>query len=104
MWIFGKLWRPYNISAETAQSWLAIMETSHIVFMLRPYHKNLNKRIIKSPKLYFYDTGLVSALLGIGNTNQLSLHYLRGQIFENMIVTETVNRFWFNGKEPNIYF
>ena len=93
-----------GISAETANSWISVLETSYIAFMLRPYHKNFNKRLVKSPKMYFYDTGLVCSLLEIANADQLTTHYLRGNIFENMIVAETVKRFWFQGKEPNISF
>ncbi len=93
-----------GISAETANSWISVLETSYVAFMLRPYHKNFNKRLVKSPKMYFYDSGLVCSLLEIANSDQLSTHYLRGEIFENMIVSETFKRFWFQGKEPNISF
>ncbi len=84
-----------GISAETANSWISVLETSYVAFMLRPYHKNFNKRLVKSPKMYFYDSGLVCSLLEIADANQLSTHYLRGEIFENMIVSETFKRFWF---------
>lgn len=93
-----------DISVPTANAWLSLLESSYILFFLKPYHNNFNKRLIKSPKLYFYDTGLVSSLLGLENASQLSTHYLRGDIFENMVVSEIMKKHFFEGKEPQIYF
>jgi predicted AAA+ superfamily ATPase len=93
-----------EITVPTANTWLSLLESSYVIFLLKPYHNNFNKRLIKSPKLYFYDTGLVSSLLGLENAAQLSTHYLRGEIFENMIIAETVKKYFFEGKEPQIYF
>ncbi len=93
-----------DISVPTANAWLSLLESSYILFFLKPYHNNFNKRLIKSPKLYFYDTGLVSSLLGLENSSQLSTHYLRGDIFENMVVSEIMKKHFFEGKEPQIYF
>lgn len=93
-----------DISVPTANSWLSVLETSYIVFLLKPYHKNYNKRLVKSPKLYFYDTGLVASLLGLASASQLSTHYLRGEMFENMVVTEYVKKLYAQGREPQIYF
>ena len=72
--------------------------------MLQPYYKNYNKRLVKSPKLYFYDTGLIASLLGLEEPRQLETHYLRGELFENMVVSEFVKKAYAQGREPNLYF
>lgn len=77
-----------DIAHNTAKAWLSILESSYIVFLLQPYHQNFNKRLIKSPKLYFYDTGLLSYLLELRTADELVENRLKGQIFENMIVSE----------------
>lgn len=93
-----------EITVPTANAWLSLLESSYVLFLLKPYHTNFNKRLIKSPKLYFYDTGLVSSLLGLENAQQLSTHYLRGELFENMVISEIVKKHFFEGKESQIYF
>ena len=93
-----------GISVPTVQAWLSILEASYIVFLLQPYHKNFNKRLIKSPKLYFYDTGVLSSLLGMTNAEQMATHYLRGEIFENMVIADCVKNHYAQGKTPQIYF
>ncbi len=89
---------------KTIQHWNSILETSYITFMLPPYYRNIGKRIIKTPKRYFYDTGLICFLLGIENEQQLETHPLRGAIFENMVVAEMVKRKYHHGRRPNFYF
>ncbi len=81
-----------GISQPTAKSWLSVLESSYIIFLLQPYYKNFNKRLIKSPKLYFYDTGLLCYLLGIRNADELDENRLKGNIFETMIVAEMQKR------------
>jgi len=93
-----------GISPNTAKSWLSIIETGYIVHFVQPHHNNLGKRIIKSPKLYFYDTGLACSLLGIENADQLRSHYLKGGLFENMVVNEFLKSRFNEGKASNIYF
>ncbi|MDR0543469.1 MAG: ATP-binding protein [Dysgonamonadaceae bacterium] len=93
-----------GISAPTANAWLSLLKSSYVIFLLKPYHNNFNKRLVKSPKLYFYDTGLASSLLGLENSAQLSTQYLRGEIFENMVIPKIVKQHFFAGKEPQIYF
>ncbi|MFQ3579140.1 MAG: DUF4143 domain-containing protein [Bacteroidales bacterium] len=66
--------------------------------------KNFNKRLVKTPKLYFYDTGLACSLLGLGDYKQLNIHYLRSELFENFMITEYLKSAFNNVKEPNIYF
>ena len=80
------------------------MEASYIVFLLQPHHKNFNKRTIKSPKLYFYDTGLAASLLRIETEQQLQSHYLRGGLFENLVIAELLKQTYNKVKQPNLYF
>lgn len=93
-----------GITHTTAQSWLSVLQASFICFLLQPYHRNFNKRITKQPKLYFYDTGLLSALLGIENASQLKNHYYRGAIFETFIISEMVKYAMHRGKRHAGYF
>ena len=104
-----------GVSSPTAKTWLSILETSFIIFFVQPYHRNYNKRLVKSPKLYFYDTGLVAHLLRIRNTKALVNQSVKGALFENMIVAEQMkqnahqylhNDYWFwnnyDGKEVDL--
>ena len=93
-----------SIDRSTVQAWLSVMEASSLIYFLRPYHKNFNKRIIKSPKLYFTDTGLASYLLGIQNLNQLKQHPLSGALFETMIISEFLKLRLNMGKRPALYY
>ncbi len=81
-----------GVSQPTAKAWLAILEASFIVFRLQPFHANLGKRLVKMPKLHFYDTGLVCWLIGIRTPEQLRSHPLRGPIFETWVVSEVAKR------------
>ncbi len=85
---FSTLANECDISHVTAKAWLSILESSYIVFLLQPYHQNFNKRLVKTPKLYFYDTGLLNHLLGIRTADELTENRLKGHIFENMILAE----------------
>jgi predicted AAA+ superfamily ATPase len=93
-----------GISVLTVKSWISVLETSGIIFQIKPYFNNLGKRLIKSPKLYSYDTGLVCSLLGLQNYQQLETYYLRGGIFENLIISNYLKECYFKGQEPNAYF
>lgn len=93
-----------GVSVDTARRWISILKTSFIVFLLAPYHRNFNKRIIKSPKLFFYDTGLASHLLGIRTDEQLYSHPARGALFENLIVAEVVKAYTHQRREPPVSF
>lgn len=79
-----------GISPNTAKAWISILESSYILYRFQPYHRNFNKRLIKSPKLYFYDTGIACSLLGIREENQVNLHYLKDGLFENLIINEFI--------------
>ncbi len=93
-----------GVSVKTIQSWTSILEASYIVMRLQPYHENINKRLIKSPKLYFYDVGLAIYLLGIEDPRQLTRDPLRGALFENMVIIELVKQRFNMGFDPNMYF
>ena len=93
-----------GISVNTAKSWLSLLEASFIIFLLQPYYKNFNKRLIKSPKIYFYDTGLASSLLRITNAEMISTHYLYGNLFENLVISEIMKFKYHHGQNPDIYF
>ena len=93
-----------GIDAKTVRSWLSVLEASFIIFLLPPYFKNFKKRIVKHPKLYFYDTGLVCSLLGLKDSDQLINHYLRGALFENFIIGEYLKMRRHRGENPNVYF
>ena len=93
-----------GITHNTAKSWLSILQTGYIVYLLRPHYSNFNKRLIKSPKLYFYDTGLLSYLLGISSPEMLKTHAYRGHIFETWVVSELLKGRAHRGLGDNIYF
>lgn len=93
-----------GIDSKTAKRWLSILETSFIIKLLRPYYKNFNKRLIKSPKLYFLDSGLLCYLLGIHKPDELLMHSARGAIFESWVIAELYKNYYHTGKEPKMYF
>lgn len=93
-----------GISQPTAHEWLSILEASYIIFRLPPYYKNLSKRLVKSPKLFFIDPGLVCHLLSIESAEHLQLHASRGAIFEGFIISEIIKEYYARGKGPSIYF
>jgi predicted AAA+ superfamily ATPase len=93
-----------GITHVTASQWITLLEASYIVYRLKPYHANIGKRLVKSPKLYFYDVGLAARLLGIEQPEHVSKHPLRGQLFENLVVMESL-KYRYNRVLPdNIYF
>ncbi len=93
-----------GVSATTIRAWTSILETSYVLHFVQPYYANINKRLTKSPKLFFYDTGLASWLLGINTTEQLDVHPLRGSLFENLIINELIKKKLNNGLQPQLYF
>lgn len=93
-----------GVSSNTLKEWLSLLRASYIIFLLQPFHPNINKRLVKSPKLYFYDVGLACYLLGIDNEKQLKTHPLRGQLFENLIVIEVLKHRYNNGLNNNLSF
>jgi uncharacterized protein len=93
-----------GISSHTARAWLGILEASSIVFLMTPFFQNTNKRLVKSQKLYFWDVGLLSFLLDIRDPEQLVSYYLRGNMFENMILSEIHKRNYHEQLHQNFYF
>lgn len=93
-----------GITHNTAKAWLSVLEASYLIFLLRPHYANFNKRLVKMPKLYFYDTGLVSWLLGIRTPEQLETHPLRGALFETLIIAELMKSRLNRGERPQLYF
>lgn len=93
-----------GISPNTAEDWISILEASYIAYRLRPYYKNVGKRLIKSPKIFFYDTGLLCSLLNISSHNDLAQHFSIGSIFENFIVSEIIKEINNTNKAVTPYF
>ena len=93
-----------GIAVSTANEWLSVLEASYICYRLAPDFNNFNKRLVKTPKLYFYDTGLACSLLGIQSHEQLSSHFLKGGLFENLVINEVVKRDFNKGVTPEITF
>ena len=93
-----------GISHVTAREWMTVLEASYIVYLLRPYHRNFGKRLVKMPKLYFLDTGLMAYLLGIRDAESLATHASRGMLFETLVVSEWVKRQFNAGQVAELYF
>lgn len=93
-----------GIDQRTAKEWVSILEASFVIFLLRPHYRNFNKRVVKSPKLYFYDTGLACSLLNIADKKQLQDHYLKGGLFESFIISEFYKYSFNTVKKPNYYY
>ncbi len=93
-----------GVSSTTLGHWLSILEASYVVFLLRPYAANTRKRLVKSPKLFFYDVGLASYLLGLEEASQLATHPLRGGLFENLVVVEVLKHRLHQGRRIQTHF
>ena len=93
-----------GISHTTARSWLTLLEASYVVHLLQPWHTNISKRQIKTPKLYFYDVGLAAYLLGVENETHINRHPLRGNLFENLVIIEALKYRYNRGMRSNLYF
>jgi uncharacterized protein len=93
-----------GISLQTVKSWLSVLEASYIIFLLQPHHANFNKRLVKMPKLYFYDTSLACNLLRLTSPDDVYDHYLRGGLFESMILSDFLKKRYHHGLPSNVYF
>jgi uncharacterized protein len=93
-----------GVDQKTAKGWISVLETTFTAFLLPPFHRNFNKRLIKSPKIYFYDTGLACWLLGIRSVKDLDSHYARGSLFENFIIVELMKNEMNRGRRTELYF
>ncbi|MFW6171658.1 MAG: ATP-binding protein, partial [Planctomycetota bacterium] len=93
-----------GISHTTARRWISALEASVLVYLLRPHHRNFSKRLIKSPKLYFLDSGLLCYLLGVRSADELRIHASRGGVFESWVVSEALKAYYHAGETPPLYF
>lgn len=93
-----------GVDTKTIDSWLSVLEASFIIYLLPPYYKNLRKRIVKSPKLYFYDVGLAAFLMGIKTPEHVAGHPLKGNLFENLVIIEKLKHFHNNVQSPHLYY
>jgi uncharacterized protein len=100
----SSLAKDVGVNHETIRTWISVLEASYIIHLLYPHHRNFNKRIIKAPKLYFVDTGLMCYLLGIDSGEQIQTHHLRGAIFETFVVSEMLKNRLNSGSRNNLYF
>jgi len=101
---YSALAKSIGVSVPTIKSWISVLEQSYLIFRLPPYYRNLGKRVVKTPKLYFYDTGLLCYLLGMKSTDDVVNYYQRGALFENLIIADKVKRAHHKGEEPRFYF
>jgi predicted AAA+ superfamily ATPase len=93
-----------GISHNTVRQWLSMLESSYVVKLLRPYYRDLGKRLVKAPKLYLLDTGMAAFLLSVTDASQLESHPLRGALFESFVVSELLKRRFNRGRIDNLYF
>lgn len=93
-----------GVAVSTIATWISILEASYICYLLKPDHNNYAKRLVKTPKLYFYDTGLACSLLDIRSPEQVSTHFLRGGLFENLVINEFIKKSYNQGEEPSLTF
>lgn len=101
---YSSLGADCGVTHETVRRWLSVLETSFIVYLLRPHHQNFSKRLVKSPKLYFYDTGLLCYLLQIRSPEELTNHSARGAVFENFVLAELLKAYYHQGRAPETFF
>lgn len=94
----------FDFGLRTARAWLSVLESSYLVHLLPPYHRNFGKRLVKTPKLYFLEVGLVAWLLGIRSLEVLALHPLRGALFETLVVSEFVKTRYNAGLPADLFF
>lgn len=93
-----------GVSHKTIGAWMSVLEAGYIVFLLQPHHQNFGKRLVKTPKLYFHDTGLAAHLMGIHDAAHLSIHSARGALFENFVICELMKRRFNDGLPSNLNF
>lgn len=93
-----------GISVTAVKQWLSVLQSCYIIFLLEPYYKDFRKRIIKSPKIFFYDPGIVCSLLNLTSSEQLFANYMRGNIFESMIITDLLKQQYSHGIRPSCYY
>ncbi|HEY3370351.1 MAG TPA: ATP-binding protein [Prolixibacteraceae bacterium] len=103
IFVASNLANEVGVTVPTIQSWLSILQASYIVYLLQPFHANINKRLTKSPKIYFYDVGLATFLAGINEAYQLATSPLKGPLFENLVVMELLKNKYNHFKQYQLY-
>jgi hypothetical protein len=93
-----------GVAVNTIKAWISVLETSFIIYLLPPWYDNISKRLVKSPKMYFYDVGVATYLLGIKSVEQVERDPLRGGLFENMVINEIIRKFYNSGQEAEVFF
>ena len=93
-----------GVTHKTIGAWLSVLEAGCVIFLLQPHHRNFGKRLVKTPKLYFHDTGLAAYLMGIQDAAHLSIHSVRGALFENLVISEFLKQRLNQGLPSNLYF
>ncbi|MBD3242072.1 MAG: DUF4143 domain-containing protein, partial [Chitinivibrionales bacterium] len=93
-----------GVSHTTAEKWISLLQASYVVYLLRPHHRNFGKRVVKTPKLYFYDIGLACSLLEIHSPRHLATYYQRGSLFECAMMSELLKVRYNRARRPNYYF
>lgn len=93
-----------GVSHKTVAAWLSVLQAGYVVFLLQPHHQNFGKRLVKTPKLYFHDTGLAAHLLGISDAQHMAIHSARGALFENLVISELLKRRYNQGLGSKLYF
>jgi uncharacterized protein len=93
-----------GVSYKTIGAWVSVLEAGYVIFLLQPHHQNFGKRLVKTPKLYFYDTGLAAYLMGIADADHLAIHSARGALFENLVISEFMKQRFNQGLASNLYF
>ncbi len=101
---YSSLSNELGLSVNTIKGWISVLKASFVIFTLKPFYRNFNKRLVKSGKLYFYDVGLASYLLGIRHPSHISNHFLRGELFENMMIAELLKYNFNHGHHLDFYF
>lgn len=101
---YNSLANDLGVSQPTIKKWVGILQTSYIIYLLPPFYRNIRKRLVKTPKIYFYDVGMVSHLLGLENKDQIYGYHLRGNLFENLVITELIKNRYNNLKTQNLFF
>ena len=101
---YSSLANDCGVAVNTIKSWVSILEASYVLYLLSPFYQNLGKRLIKSPKMYFYDTGLACSLLNIQSAQQVENHYLKGGLFENLVISEILKHYYNEGRNAPCSF
>jgi predicted AAA+ superfamily ATPase len=102
----GQLFNQQSLSVElgvdnkTVNAWLSVLETSFIAFRLQPFYQNFSKRVVSTPKIYFYDLGLAAHLLGISSLSELDIHFAKSALFENLVINEVQKNILNAGRQP----